>query len=414
MRTLKSLLILWNISFIAFGARANHADIFLLLHDGFKGEMAMLRSIGNATESCLQASGWETTKNEILCKGTPYVLDGTAMDQLGKASNPTVVIMAGASGAGFADQLKDNPNLILVESSHQLEKFQEDVVKKVDVLAIPAHVLSEGILARLKGHRAFIAPTRGVAHTSTADTLQAAYAKHMESLPAPRTPVVFILGGDAPDSEGRTHYYTKEDVDKNLEGLSKHLNLKDHSLLVFNGFRTGRFDPTSEDPAKPRINVPEPHKKYKDASGMEQYAVDGITTYAVEQLKTIYGLTEGEDFFVYDFHDGEPSMLEAAYGLALAKKGYIVLPGESTSMITQALDAAAPAMPMNHVLVYEHGAMNPGHRAYLQNDSRIRVLGPDGDIIPIHDPSVGLRGSDDIAANTIAKAVLGKVLGRSS
>ena len=66
------------------------------------------------------------------------------------------------------------------------------------------------------------------------------------------------------------------------------------------------------------------------------------------------------------------NFFERVVGALRTTHGHILIPGDSTSMISEAID-----LPLGKVIVYETGAMNEGHKAHLMSElamGRISIL----------------------------------------
>ena len=181
-------------------------------------------------------------------------------------------------------------------------------------------------------------------------------------LPSCKIYLGVMLGGDAPapGPEQNIKFFTEEDATK-LAGYVAQI-AKNACVLVLNGPRTGKYDHAQKE-------ISTVHRKGNS---------DPITKLFEEQL-AMGGI---QNIRIFDFQHNTPNnrewvlpynSFELVTGALRATHGYILIPGDSTSMISEAIDM----LPPNKVIAYETGAMNEVHKAHLISElamGRISIL----------------------------------------
>ena len=110
-----------------------------------------------------------------------------------------------------------------------------------------------------------------------------------------------------------------------------------------NGPRTGRFDPETKEDAN-----------FHQKGG----SLDPVTQVFMESL------SDKSRVRLYNFEKGGSSLFKALLGVTSETKGSVLVSGESTSMISQAIDT----MPKGSVVLYNHGAMQDIHEQHMRDE----------------------------------------------
>jgi hypothetical protein len=274
-----------------------------------------------------------------------------------------VVIGAGEGGIDGIKDLQPHPDsLKICLTSHMfLDRFQDPaVLSKVDYIALPSQALDK--YRDIIGNK--LIETIGVAHNRQPDVPDETYVKYSSSeLPSCKTYLGVILGGDAPmppPSKDIKHF-TKEDALQLADYVSK--TVKDECVLILNGPRTGKYDENNKEVTTVhRAGNSDPiteafQKKLTD---------DGVKTVKVFDFQ--HNTPENKKWGVpYNSFDLVVGALRANEG------GMMIVPGESTSMISEAIDTLPPCK----VLVYKNSAMNDVHNAHVQSEldaGRVSIL----------------------------------------
>jgi mitochondrial fission protein ELM1 len=261
-----------------------------------------------------------------------------------------VIIASGESGVKLYDSLKgsiDPKNTLATYSSHMPVKGYEKMLGTVKLWALPKHVVNAkfNILDKsdnLKGTK--IVPVIGVPHNVTQEELRAEYTKYKDHFKNVKGDfVVVILGGDAPDEDGKMRFYHNSEAMKLANVISTFANHKNLSVLVFNGPRTGLHDDNG-----------------KVDDNAHRTKLDHVTNKFQE---IITQNVPSDRLFIYDFKHGEPSLYKAGLGFALEKHAEVFVPGESTSMISEAVDN----LSADEVIIVSNDAMNKTHEAHVRS-----------------------------------------------
>jgi len=272
-----------------------------------------------------------------------------------------IVVGAGEGGIDGITDLLAKPNLIICLMSHMfLERYKDpSLLEKIKFIALPTHVSVE-TKERL-GEK--LIETTGVAHNRLPGEADKVYEKWgKKELPACKTYLGVILGGDAPTPwpAKAIKLFTETDATKLADYVFQ--NAKEACILVLNGPRTGKHDRNKKE-------IPNVHRK--------GYS-DHITKLFKQKL-----LAKGiKNIKVFDFQHNIPenktwvspyNSFDLVLGALRSTNGKILVPGSSTSSISEALDT----LPRGRVIVYEDSAMNEVHKSHLASEltaGRITVL----------------------------------------
>ncbi len=263
-----------------------------------------------------------------------------------KETKKVIVIGAGEGGIDGIQQFPQNLNLMICLTSHMfLERYKDpELLKKVMFIALPTHDTSfdhENMGRKL-------IETIGVAHNRQVEDASSAYQKYQSELPEGKTYLGVVLGGDAPTPTKEINLFTKEDAEKVAAYVIKKAQESNASVLISNGPRTGKY--TLE-----KMEIKTAHRDGK---------LDSVTAHFKEILETKLGETRVK---VFDFQfDQKPpyNSFELILGAVKATKGELLVPGDSTSMISEAIDTMAP----QRVVVYENSAINEVHHAHIASE----------------------------------------------
>lgn len=272
-----------------------------------------------------------------------------------------VVIGAGEGGIDGIMDLSANPDLIICLTSHMaLERYlDQNLLGKVKFIALPTHAATQ-VKEQLK---AKLIETTGVAHNRQPGESEKAYETWgKKELPSCKTYLGVILGGDAPipGSEKAIKLFTEKDATDLANYVFQ--KAKEACILVLNGPRTGKHGSDKKE-------IQTVHRK--------GYS-DNITNLFKKKL-VANGI---KNIKVFDFQHNTPenkewvcpyNSFDLVVGALRATNGEMIVPGDSTSVISEAIDT----LPPGKIIVYEDSAMNEVHKAHLINEltaGRITVL----------------------------------------
>jgi hypothetical protein len=156
----------------------------------------------------------------------------------------------------------------------------------------------------------------------------------------PSTSYIVMLAGDTQQEDGSWVSYNRKMLDELLKSLPKNEN-----ILILSGPRTG--------------------KHLENTNKLDESAHKTETDYITRTVQA-QGI---KNWKIVDFKYGEKSLWDSALHFCIIHTNVgLVLPGESTSMISEVLSLGI--LP----IVYEHKAMTPGSHKYLkqlQQEGRI-------------------------------------------
>lgn len=349
--------------------------------DGFVGDKDAILAISQSLQR--REPGLSSSHYEIRKTDEEQDIQSTIQKLSQSAKSIKIIISSGEYGVKLFSQLGRGTDRILVHAAHQLSAYHENLIGIADIIALPGHLDLGNFEAKLRAGGGALVCTRGVAHTASIDKYRQAYGEQGDVLSRIQSPILlWYLGGDAPDHRGQQHLYDEKSALSNLQGILK-VRQKGQTIVVIDGPRTGMIDPVT---MKPRNG------------SHETSVLNPITAFVRDQLLK-EGLESAKDFYVFTFIKGQKSLLNGFLGKINQEGGVVVLPGESTSVITSCYDT----LPARNVLVLKNSAMNEGHEAYLMFDKRIRLLNEEG-IVTEGQKTVG--APDLSAAEKIAESIL--------
>lgn len=323
------------ISFLIFSVGSVYADtLFLLSNHDNAGDRNQLLGISRAYKG-------EPKVEELDTKTNPTA---TVRDKVAEASvnDNVIVIGSGEGGISGVQAITPQKNVVVCLSSHMvLEGYSDpDLMEKVTFLALPSHA-SESVS---EGWKSKLIPTTGVAHNRTSEDAQKAYSLGKDTLPACESYFGVYLAGDAPTPSKEIKLFTPEEARDLADYVAKEAG--ESCVLVLNGPRTGKHDADKQ----------EIKTAHRDG------ALDRVTAAFKERLESKMG---PDKVHVIDFQfDGLKlgyNTFDLVLGALLEKGGAILVPGESTSAISEAIDV----LPTRRVTIYKNGAMNEVHEKHV-------------------------------------------------
>ena len=305
-----------------------------------------------------------------------------------------IIIGAGSQSVEPLLKLDGLPNVVTSWSGHQAATIlmEGDAINKIDSIHLPRYAMPQ----QLRTQRNKVVETmHGVPNAKTAANFLTAFKQAHENglkIPQAESYITVVLGGDAPDAgyeraspeekKNHLHHFTVEEAWNLGKKVAWEAERENAVVLVTNGPRTGKYDAEG----KPKTNPGTQDDPFLQA--FEQgFQLNHPGTMAEPKLVK------------YDFHKGERAY-DAIMGAAILKDGAVFLPGESTSMLTEAVECCNPGK----VVAYKTNAMNETHERQsdiLFNAGLIHKA--DADAI-IHTPHITHRRPER-AADTVAKHV---------
>lgn len=262
----------------------------------------------NAGEQAMIAGLRAAINNEAAISKSPY----------------KIIIGAGISGAE-AFRVQPNLNELHVLLTWQwLDNFHN--LADNTIVVVPYHALDERFeILKAKGIKLIV--ISGVLHQKTISKIKNEPVDKIN----PYTNYIVMLAGDTQQENGEWIKYNR----KMLQDLLKLLP-QEQNILILNGPRTGKF---LENTNETHVNA---HKTETD-----------YITLAVQEENV-------ETWKVIDFKYGQKSLWDTALHFCMLKlKVGLILPGESTSMISEALSLGI--LP----IIYTHDAMTPASYKYI-------------------------------------------------
>lgn len=254
-------------------------------------------------------------------------------------ADPSVIITAGQFGISFIKSSTIPTHVKVLLCTHQWFDAMNDLH---DVyITMPEHAIDETIQDTAKANNLTLLRTVGVLHTMSA---QALAGENTSAIHLTDAKVGLILGGDAETPEGGWKVFSVENAQRLANEIITFQKKTGYKILITNGPRTGR-----------------------SATAHKTEELDVISAAFLQELER-EGLVNGTDFEFFNFQFGQPSALKAVMKIVLNNKGFMIVPGESTSSISEIM-VVMPAV------IYENDAMNSIHHAFMnqviQNNAAI-------------------------------------------
>lgn len=310
----------------------------------------------------------------------------SAIKDMVTPDDKTIVIGSGEGGILGIQDLTPQKNLVICLTSHMIlgGYSDPDLKQKVNFLALPIHA-SDALSAEWKGK---LINTTGVAHNRSAEDALRAYELGKDTLPA-LCPSYFAvyLGGDAPTPQKVTKLFTEAEAKELADYTAK--NAGDSCILVLNGPRTGQHDANLE----------------KIATAHQDGKLDDVTAAFKEKLESQIA---PEKVKIYNFQFGQDlgyNTFDLVLGALLENDGKILVPGESTSVISEAIDV----LPAGKVTIYNNGAMNEIHEKHVLSEAdagRASLLLGYQDLQAL---KTGEAGEKQVSSKSAAQTIAGKL-----
>lgn len=271
--------------------------------------------------------------------------------------NISINIGAGISGSKEFAKLNGGSALNVLLTWQWLDEMKN--LKSGTVVVAPEHAINQdfnSIRSKVK-----IITINGVLHNRTIENIQ----KENSALIPAKTKIIFMLAGDTQQGDGSWVLFDKNTAKKIVSKLPKNSN-----IIILNGPRTGK------------------HIKENNTIKVDEHAHRDKFDIITEEVLTIS--SSNKSWTVSDFKYGQNSLWGPALKFCLENSDVIlVLPGESTSMISEALSLGIKPV------IYNHKAMAPTSLAYVK--SLIKT----GQASAYPDFGLGLRRQKPVANQNI-------------
>jgi len=267
----------------------------------------------------------------------------------------TVVLAVGEKTVSPFANLLPIEGATTVHLCHMVTANHSALLGKVDFIALPTHSVREFENA-LADSKTQLIKTVGVSHNRQIKEIERTYHANNNKIPLSNFYLGVILAGDAPTPDNKVQLFTEA----NARELARYIAsiLKDQHLLIINGPRTGKYDPQTLTERK------EAHRDGKN---------DFITQAFLDELKKSKISEKQISLFNFQFGVSTPQDMDLLLGTIRATNSTILVPGESTSSISECIDV----LPRGSVVVYHNTAMNKVHTAHVETEleaGRIKLL----------------------------------------
>lgn len=250
-------------------------------------------------------------------------------------------------------------NIITVHLNHQQMDSHKNLFKSnenktgADFIVLPTHVVDDKLRDLLKKSTTKLIETVGVCHNVQPDDLATDFKRIQKDIPGSDNKetkyLVVVLGGDTQNPDGTTwRYYPEAEAKKLAVYAAKIAREKGYILLITNGPRTGKFDPTTG----------VERKSHKDG------ILDPVSSVFLKSLSDA-GLDK-RTYKIFDFQFGKPSAWKGLLGSLTCHPGSVLLlGGESTSMVSEALSNVPKEID---VTIFANSSMSDIHHQYMKSE----------------------------------------------
>ncbi len=284
-----------------------------------------------------------------------------------KYSHKPILLAVGEKTVDSFSKITPIKEVITIHLCHMITKDHKKLLGKINFMALPVHALKFAELNfetnTASGVQTKLISTIGVSHNRQGEVVDAVYQREKARIPDKKSYFGVILAGDAPTPEGMFKLFTKTNAQELANYVAHHL--KDRHLLIINGPRTGKFKViASEKPSEDKaVYLKEEVEELKTSHRNGQ--IDYVTQAFLDELQK-RGISE-KQMTLFDFQVGSSNQdMDLVLGVLRATSSEILVPGESTSAISEAIDI----LPQNKVTVYHNTAMNDVHMAHIESELR--------------------------------------------
>ena len=316
-------------------------NLLVVLNEGKVGDQNQLHGI--VAELAKAKVKWSTG----YLKNTQISELEVLADNACKTSHPLVILTSGPDGIDVIDKISNKlcSSVLVVNSAHMLFKSHLKILEYTNILALPSYSLDKEFEHKADKAGTKIVQTLGVAHNITPQKIEEEYTKFKDQfswLEDTRKIAMIVLGGDAPDADGKIHYYTTDEAVKTAKYIGDFCKASGYKLMIFNGPRTGTYNPTTGE---------------KDANAHTGEKLDNVTQ---SFMAEIANHLKSDQYKLYNFNKDSASPYKAGFRIVKnAEEGKCFLPGESTSMISEANDYLASS-----TVIINNNAMNDSHHKH--------------------------------------------------
>ena len=319
--------------------------IHLLINPQFLGDHNQALGIKTALEKqygfkIIKIKEWNDSEDEALTSLNDELKSDT--------QSQNILICIGEHGLQALQKIKrhSNTKMLSIYASHQIFPNLKVTTDKIDILALPTHVIDAQFLQDISKPHLRLVQTVGVAHNfdgTELDKFYCAWQREFQPIQSSDHYIGVILGGDAPEPDGTMRYFTAKEA-KALGTFLAKLSQENNNpfLLITNSPRTGKYNPESKEVQTVHMGG----------------ALDETSKALLEELKS----HDIKNQF-FDFIGGKPSAYKPILRALQKQNSIAVVTGDSTSMISEMGDLLA-SKPLYIVNV---GSMNDAHKAHVHS-----------------------------------------------
>lgn len=339
--------------------------------------IALIKNYKNVGD-CAQIDGVADSVSKYFIQNSAQ-LNTTEVD-INNLSNPvhnSIVILAGLCGlnllSAHSNQIDENSMIVCL--THQWYEEIESLIKHtqnhygLDIIAIPSHALHQGIRNLFSDSYTTLVITNGVCHNVSSKDIIREYNLFKDLFPFDDNNklIAIVLPGDSLNPDNTWLFFTAEEAERIANHMVSYLNSPENqnsNLIVTNGPRTGKHNPATGE---------ENFDAHRNGS------LDSVTA----RFMGIIGNSVRN--LLFDFQYGVKGQFMATLGaLQKSSRSELYLPGESTSMISEAVDTLSGDNGDRSITIIMHSAMNESHSTFvqaLQEKNIISILTKDNQLI---------------------------------
>ncbi len=360
--SLKALFLVISFSFFS-GNALSGPTLFIVYRDfDQKGDENQVKGVVHAFTQQVK----DVTIKEFNL-GKEAELKAFIQEQSKQYPQKPILLAVGEKTVGPFSQITPIPEAITIHLCHMITTSHKNLLGKINFMAVPSHALKFAALdfeaTTPSGMQTKLISTIGVSHNRQIAVVDAIYQHEKARIPGKKAYFGVVLAGDAPTPEGQFKLFTKANAQELANYVVDHL--KNRHLLIVNGPRTGKFKViSSEKPTEDKaVYSKEEIEELKTSHRNGQ--IDYVTQAFLDELQK-RGVSRNQ-MTLFDFQLGSPNHdMDLILGALRATSSEILVPGESTSTISETIDV----LSQNKVTVYHNTAMNDVHRAHIESELR--------------------------------------------
>lgn len=357
------------------------ASLYVLKNSSFAGEVEMLEGVASKLSHLAQRQGvsqegkdrFSVEELDLKAQEKGGAFNFGPLEALSKEGASRVFLSSGLYGLEAFQKLRAQKTQgIFVWLSHQIIGNEKDptalsldkLVGVANFIVLPRHVMQDSSDPRVRSLKKALKETpftnlleiKGVVHNWERQDLEESLKEFRGQIPPASKYMVVVLGGDVQQKDGKSWKYYRKEEAENLGRYVVDKMREDSELFVLatNAPRTGKHDPDTG-------KETDAHQEGRPLDVVSQAFEDCIPEAYKRRFK-LYNFEFRKEQIPPE--KKKVTLFKSLVAVVKNTKGRILLPGESTTMISQVEDE----IPRGDILLYAHGAMQEVHFSHVRDE----------------------------------------------